>query len=61
LSEAAIATLIAHKGHSITSRYVHIADAVLLDAVANATWKLGSAQSQFGAGSSATSVAIRST
>jgi site-specific recombinase XerD len=42
-SEATIATLIGHKGHSITSRYVHTADAVLLaavDAVANATWKL---------------------
>jgi integrase len=42
-SEGTIATLIGHKGHSITSRYVHTADAVLLaavDAVANATWKL---------------------
>jgi integrase len=42
-SEATIATLIGHKGHSITSRYVHTADAVLLaavDAVANATCKL---------------------
>ena len=42
-SEVTIATLIGHKGHSITSRYVHTADAVLLaavDAVANATWKL---------------------
>jgi integrase len=29
-SEGTIATLIGHKGHSITSRYVHIADAVLL-------------------------------
>jgi integrase len=39
-SEVTIATLIGHKGHSITSRP---ADAVLLaavDAVANATWKL---------------------
>jgi integrase len=32
-SEATIATLIGHKGHSITSRYVHAADAVLLAAV----------------------------
>jgi site-specific recombinase XerD len=32
-SEATIATLIGHKGHSITSRYVHTADAVLLAAV----------------------------
>jgi integrase len=42
-SEATIATLIGHKGHSITSRYVHSADAVLLaaaDAVADATKKL---------------------
>lgn len=43
-SEAAIATtLIGRKAHSITSRYVHTADAVLLaavDDVANATWKL---------------------
>jgi integrase len=41
--EATIATLIGHKGHSITSRYVHTADAVLLaavDAVANKTMKL---------------------
>ena len=37
-SEPTIAALIGHKGHSITSRYVHSADAVLLaaaDAVAN--------------------------
>ena len=42
-SEATIATLIGHKGHSITSRYVHTADAVLLaavDAVADRTMKL---------------------
>jgi len=42
-SEAIIATLIGHKGHSITSRYVHTADAVLLaavDAVADKTMKL---------------------
>jgi integrase len=32
-SEGTIATLIGHKGHSITSRYVHTADAVLLAAV----------------------------
>ena len=39
-SEPTIAALIGHKGHSITSRYVHAADAVLLaaaDAVANRT------------------------
>ena len=37
-SEPTIAALIGHKGHSVTSRYVHSADAVLLaaaDAVAN--------------------------
>lgn len=37
-SEPTIAALIGHKGHSITSRYVHSADAVLLaaaDAVAD--------------------------
>ena len=42
-SEGTIATLIGHKGHSITSRYVHAADAVLLaavDAVADRTMKL---------------------
>jgi len=36
-SESTIAALVGHKGHSITSRYVHSADAVLLaaaDAVA---------------------------
>jgi integrase len=36
-SEATIATLIGHKGHSVTSRYLHSADGVLLaaaDAVA---------------------------
>jgi hypothetical protein len=35
--------LIGHKGHSITSRYVHTADAILLaasDAVANRTAQL---------------------
>jgi integrase len=39
-SEPTIAALIGHKGHSITSRYVHTADAVLLsaaDAVADRT------------------------
>ncbi len=42
-SEPTIASLIGHKTHSITSRYMHAADAVLLaaaDAVANATMKL---------------------
>ena len=32
-SEGTIATLIGHKAHSMTSRYVHTADAVLLAAV----------------------------
>jgi integrase len=39
-SELTIAALVGHRGHSITSRYVHAADAVLLvaaDAVANET------------------------
>jgi hypothetical protein len=42
-NEPTIATLLGHKARSITSRYVHSADAVLLaaaDAVANATMKL---------------------
>ncbi len=42
-SEPTIAALIGHKGRSITSRYVHSADAVLLaatDAVANRTLDL---------------------
>jgi integrase len=42
-SEPTIAALIGHKGHTITSRYVHAADAVLLaaaDAVANRTAEL---------------------
>ena len=42
-NEPTIACLIGHKTHSVTSRYVHSADAVLLaaaDAVANATMKL---------------------
>jgi integrase len=42
-NEPTIASLIGHKTHSITSRYLHSADAVLVaaaDAVANATMKL---------------------
>jgi integrase len=42
-SEPTIAALVGHKGRSITSRYVHSADAVLLaaaDAVANRTAEL---------------------
>jgi integrase len=42
-SEPTIAALIGHKGRTITSRYVHSADAVLLaaaDAVANRTAEL---------------------
>ncbi len=42
-SEPTIAALVGHKGQTITSRYVHAADAVLLaaaDAVANRTAKL---------------------
>ena len=42
-NEPTIASLIGHKIHSVTSRYMHSADAVLLaaaDAVANATMKL---------------------
>jgi len=42
-SEPTIAALVGHKGHSITSRYIHTADAVLLaaaDAVANRTAEL---------------------
>ena len=42
-NEPTIATLLGHKAHSITSRYMHSADAVLLvaaDAVANATMNL---------------------
>ncbi len=42
-SEPTIAALVGHKGHSITSRYMHAADAVLLaaaDAVANRTAEL---------------------
>jgi len=42
-SEPTIAALVGHQGRSITSRYVHSADAVLLaaaDAVANRTAEL---------------------
>jgi integrase len=42
-SEATIAALVGHKGRSVTSRYLHAADAVLLaaaDAVANRTSEL---------------------
>jgi integrase len=42
-SETTIAALVGHQGRSITSRYVHAADAVLLaaaDAVANRTTEL---------------------
>ena len=42
-NEPTIASLLGHRTHSITSRYMHSADAVLLaaaDAVANATMKL---------------------
>jgi integrase len=42
-NESTIAAMIGHKGHTITSRYVHTADAVLLaaaDAVANRTAEL---------------------
>jgi integrase len=50
-SEPAIAALVGHKGRSVTSRYVHSADAVLLavaDAVADRTAKLmGSRRSRW--------------
>jgi integrase len=52
-SEPAIAALVGHKGRSVTSRYVHSADAVLLaaaDAVADRTAEL------MGDGKSATDV-----
>jgi hypothetical protein len=52
-SEGTIATLIGHKGHSITSRCVHTVDAVLLaavDAVADKTLRL-MAQSNLKSGS----------
>jgi integrase len=48
-SETTIAALVGHKGQSITSRYVHVADAVLLaasDAVAARTVELMSARSE---------------
>jgi integrase len=49
-SEPTIAALVGHKSHTITSRYVHTADAVLLaaaDTVANETAKLmGEAQAR---------------
>jgi integrase len=47
-SEPTIAALVGHKGHSVTSRYVHSADAVLLaaaDAVASRTSELMGEQS----------------
>jgi integrase len=47
-SEPTIAALVGHKGRSVTSRYVHSADAVLLaaaDAVANRTLELMSERS----------------
>jgi integrase len=49
-SEATIGTLLGHSGHSVTSRYMHSADAVLLaaaDAVANETLaRMGEAPKQ---------------
>jgi hypothetical protein len=42
-SEVTIAALVGHKGHSMTSRYIHSADAVLLaaaDAIADQTTAL---------------------
>jgi integrase len=42
-SEPTIAALIGHRGHTVTSRYLHAADAVLLaaaDAIANRTEEL---------------------
>jgi integrase len=53
-SEPTIATLVGHKGQTITSRYVHSADAVLLaaaDAVANRTAELMSETKPEGRGS----------
>jgi integrase len=41
-SEATIATLIGHKGRSITSRYIHSADAVLLTAADVIAGRIGS-------------------
>lgn len=48
-SESTIGALVGHKGHSVTSRYLHSADAVLLaaaDAVANRTAQLMGDKSQ---------------
>jgi integrase len=39
-SEPTIAALIGHQGHSITSRYIHAADAVLLAAADSVAWRL---------------------
>src|SRR5262249_18503239 len=53
-SESTIAALVGHKGRTITSRYIHAADSVLLaaaDAVAHRTAEL------MGSGEAATSVA----
>ena len=64
-NEPTIAALLGHKTHSITSRYVHSADAVLLaaaDAIANVTMKLmepDEAQPRLRPRSSPTSVARR--
>jgi integrase len=58
-SEPTIAALVGHKGHSVTSRYMHVADAVLLaaaDAVASRTAEL---LGEVGAG--ATVVPLRAT
>lgn len=55
-SEPTIASLLGHKTHSVTSRYLHSADAVLLaaaDAVADATMKLMGEKEQAVAGPSA--------
>jgi len=48
LSEPTIATLIGHKGHSVTSRYVHSADAVLLAAADDIARKIKTLMSQQG-------------
>ena len=43
LADATIAALLGHKGHSVTRRYIHAADAALLaaaDAVAGRTMEL---------------------
>jgi integrase len=60
--EVTIATLIGHKGHSMTSRYVHTADAVLLaavDAVADKTLRL-MAQPELGSESDQTQPELQS-